>query len=92
MSYNYYEQLRKRACKAQRYTVHAFRSMLYYGADEGEVERVLRTGRIWAEKCAMPDKLCCTLYDGKSGWSTTVIVRVGRVFTRVITVWKRQGK
>ncbi len=92
MSYKYFERLRKRTKLRLRYTVHACRSMLYYNTTKEDVLRVVQSGRIIAEKCSKPNKICVANYDGKKDRTTVVIAVLTPLKIKVITIWQKKGK
>ena len=71
---------------------HLFDRKEYWSLDIDKVEEAIRTGKIFEEKCELPNKLCIKRYFGKENITYTIIVRYHKNFIEVKTVWPTKGK
>lgn len=71
---------------------HTFDKEKYLNLDLNKIEETVRTGRIFKNKCAKPNKLCFKRYYGKENITYTVIVRYYKNFIEVRTAWTKKGR
>jgi len=71
---------------------HLFDRKEYWSLDLNKIEETVRTGKIFEEKCEIPNKLCFKRYYGKENITYTVIVIYRKNFIEVKTTWPKKGK
>ncbi len=71
---------------------HLFDREQYWNLDLGKIEETVRTGKIFEDKCDMPNKICFVRYYGKENTTYTVIVRYHKEFIEVKTAWPKKGR
>ncbi len=64
----------------------------YWNLELGKIEETVRCGKIFAEKCEKPGKLCFSRYFGKENVTYVVIALFHQNFIEVKTVWPRKGR
>ena len=74
------------------FSPHLFDRKEYWNLDLDKIEETVRSGRIFEEKCEMPDKICFKRYFGKENNTYTVIVRYHNNFIEVKTAWPKKGR
>lgn len=98
MNYNNYcwiEELLGRLDRTEAevtFDPHLFKRIKYHNLDLDKVEETVQTGRIVAEKCEEPNKLCFESYFGKENTTYTVIAMFHESFIEVRTAWPRKGR
>lgn len=71
---------------------HLFDRKEYWNIDLNKIEETVRTGKIFYDKCELPNKACFTKYFGKENITYLVIVRYHKNFIEVITSWPKKGR
>ena len=71
---------------------HLFDRKEYWNLDLDKVEEVVRTGKIFEQKCEEPNKICFKRYFGKENLTCTVVVRYYKNFIEVKTAWPKKGR
>ena len=74
------------------FSPHLFDGKEYWNLDINKIEETLRNGKIFEEKCELPNKVCFKRYFGKENITYTVIVRYHDNFIEVKTAWPKKGR
>ena len=74
------------------FSPHLFDREEYWNLDLDKIEETVRNGKIFEEKCELPNKLCFTRYFGKENITYVVITRYHDNFIEVKTAWPKKGR
>ena len=64
----------------------------HYNVEENEIETVFKRGKLYYDKCELPEKIAIKLYDGKKKTTVVIIVAVKFEIAKVVTLWIQKGK
>ena len=64
---------------------HVFDRKEYWNLDLDKIEETVRAGKVFDDKCELPNKICFKKYFGKENITYTVIVRYHKNFIEVKT-------
>ena len=90
-----FEELAKRLNRKNvkiTFSSHVFDRKEYWSLDLDKIEETVRTGKIFHNKCGMPNKICFQRYFGKENITYIVIVRYHNNFIEVKTAWPKKGR
>ena len=71
---------------------HVFDRKEYWNLDLDKIEETVRAGKVFDDKCELPNKICFKKYFGKENITYTVIVRYHKNFIEVKTSWPKKGR
>lgn len=71
---------------------HLFDRKEYWNLDLDKIEETVRSGRVFYDKCEMPNKICFKRYFGKENKTYIIIARFHSSFIEVKTAWQTKGR
>ena len=74
------------------FSPHLFDRKEYWNLELDKIEETVRSGKVFKEKCDMPNRLCFQRYFGKENITYTVIARYYDYFIEVKTAWPKKGR